>query len=284
MWLDVTAPRANRPTLDHDLTWRTCIAYVSHSPLARGDIITTGGSPRRRHRHEAADSQRWRRSPARHRGGTGRAPLRPSSRVMIHWLSCRLVPASTFEAFTKNGRDWRDRARRHAGSQPFSNGTFMKLIFLQSSPFVRTVRLAAIETRPVDKSRILRRRSSGPAANDRLCAQSRRRKHCGGSSQLAPSIPGFIGIVGYLDELAGGGKTDPDTGPTRWQVRPTIRCCSACLLRCCCCRYEPGVRARLTWGMLERRSCESCWQGMARSTSGRRVFVFTCCRGSAPTS
>ena len=72
-------------------------------------------------------------------------------------------------------------------------------------------------------------------------------------------------IVEYLDELAGGGKLIPASGPTRWKVKSDHSLLQGMLDSMLLCRYEKMVRPRGTAmaGMVGR-SLEPGLEGMAR--------------------
>ena len=92
----------------------------------------------------------------------------------------------------------------------------MKLTFSAASPFARKVRIAAIELGLIDRIEFVPATVVPGQPNDEY-------------SQINPvkKLPALIldngdvildsyVIVEYLDELAGGGKIIPASGPTRW--------------------------------------------------------------------
>jgi glutathione S-transferase len=72
-------------------------------------------------------------------------------------------------------------------------------------------------------------------------------------------------IVEYLDELAGGGKLIPTSGPTRWQVKSDHSILQGMLDSMLLCRYEKMVRPQgLQWQAWSDDHWNRAWQGMAR--------------------
>src|ERR1700710_1443137 len=95
----------------------------------------------------------------------------------------------------------------------------MKLTFSPASPFARKVRIAAIELGLIDRIEFIPATVVPGQPNDEY-------------SQITPvkKLPALIldngdvvldsyVIVEYLDELAGGAKLIPASGPTRWQIK-----------------------------------------------------------------
>src|SRR6201999_3298197 len=95
----------------------------------------------------------------------------------------------------------------------------MKLTFSPASPFARKVRIAAIELGLIDQIEFVPATVAPGQPNEEY-------------SQINPvkKLPALIldngdvvldsyVIVEYLDELAGGGRLIPASGPTRWKVK-----------------------------------------------------------------
>jgi glutathione S-transferase len=152
----------------------------------------------------------------------------------------------------------------------FSKGTQkMKLIFSQSSPFVRRVRIAAIELGLIDKIEFVTTTVAPGQPNDQYMHDVNPLK----------KIPALIldngevildsyVIVEYLDELAGGGKLIPASGPTRWQVKTDHSLLQGMLDSMLLCRYEKMVRPQgLQWQAWTDDHWNRAWQGMARFES-----------------
>ena len=72
-------------------------------------------------------------------------------------------------------------------------------------------------------------------------------------------------IVEYLDELAGGGKLIPASGPTRWKVKSDHSLIQGMLDSMLLCRYEKMVRPQgLQWQAWSDDHWNRAWNGMAR--------------------
>ena len=145
----------------------------------------------------------------------------------------------------------------------------MKLIFSPSSPFVRKVRIAAIELGLIDKIEFVPVTVAPGQPNDQYMHDVNPLK----------KIPALIldngdvildsyVIVEYLDELAGGGKLIPASGPTRWKVKSDHFLLQGMLDSMLLCRYEKAVRPQgLQWQAWSDDHWNRAWQGMARFDS-----------------
>src|SRR6478752_6260120 len=72
-------------------------------------------------------------------------------------------------------------------------------------------------------------------------------------------------IVEYLDELAGGGKLIPASGPERWKVKSDHSLLQGMLDSMLLCRYEGMVRPEpLRWKAWSDDHWNRAWTGMAR--------------------
>jgi glutathione S-transferase len=142
----------------------------------------------------------------------------------------------------------------------------MKLIFSQSSPFVRKVRIAAIELGLIDKIEFAPVTVAPGQPNDQYM-------HDVNPLKKIPAlildngdviIDSYV-IVEYLDELAGGGKLIPASGPTRWKVKSDHHLLQGMLDSMLLCRYEKAVRPQgLQWQAWSDDHWNRTWQGMAR--------------------
>ena len=142
----------------------------------------------------------------------------------------------------------------------------MKLIFSQSSPFVRRVRIAAIELGLIDKIEFVPTTVAPGQPNDQYMHDVNPLK----------KIPALIldngdvildsyVIVEYLDELAGGGKLIPASGPDRWKVKSDHSLLQGMLDSMLLCRYENMVRPKeLKWQAWADDHWNRAWKGMAR--------------------
>jgi glutathione S-transferase len=141
----------------------------------------------------------------------------------------------------------------------------MKLTFSAASPFARKVRIAAIELGLIDKIEFVPTTVVPAQAND-------------GYSKITPlkKLPVLIlddgsvildsyVIVEYLDELAGGGKLIPASGPDRWKVKSDHSLLQGMLDSMLLCRYERMVRPQeLHWKGWADDHWNRAWTGMAR--------------------
>src|SRR3979411_463066 len=93
----------------------------------------------------------------------------------------------------------------------------MKLIFSQSSPFVRKVRISAIELGLIDKIEFVPTVVAPGQANDDYSRITPLKKLPALILDNGDVILDSYVIAEYLDELAGGGKLIPASGPTRWK-------------------------------------------------------------------
>ncbi|MEA2941663.1 MAG: hypothetical protein QOD09_2192 [Bradyrhizobium sp.] len=142
----------------------------------------------------------------------------------------------------------------------------MKLIFSQSSPFVRKVRIAAIELGLIDKIEFMPATVAPGQPNDQYMHEVNPLK----------KIPALIldngdviidsyVIAEYLDELAGGGKLIPTSGPARWKVKSDHSLLQGMLDSMLLCRYEKAVRPQgLQWQAWSDDHWNRAWRGMAR--------------------
>jgi glutathione S-transferase len=140
----------------------------------------------------------------------------------------------------------------------------MKLTFSPASPFARKVRIAAIELGLVDKIEFTSVTVVPGQANDAY-------------SQIYPlkKLPALIldngevivdsyVIVEYLDELAGGGKLIPASGPDKWKVKSHHSLLQGMLDSMLLCRYEKMVRPQgLQWQAWSDDHWNRAWNGMA---------------------
>jgi glutathione S-transferase len=141
----------------------------------------------------------------------------------------------------------------------------MKLAFSQGSPFARKVRIAAIELGLIDKIEFMATTVVPAQPNEEY-------------SRITPlkKLPVLIldngevildsgVIVEYLDQLAGGGKIIPTSGPARWKVLSDHSMLQGMLDSMLLCRYERAVRPEeLRWSGWADDHWNRAWNGMAR--------------------
>src|SRR5438067_9589842 len=95
----------------------------------------------------------------------------------------------------------------------------MKLTFSPASPFARKVRIAAIETGLIDKIEFMPATVAPGTANEEYAKITPLKKLPVLILDNGDVILDSYVIVEYLDELAGGGKLIPTSGPERWKVK-----------------------------------------------------------------
>ena len=141
----------------------------------------------------------------------------------------------------------------------------MKLIFSPSSPFVRKVRIAAIELGLIDKIELMPTTVAPGQANDEYSRITPLKKLPALILDNGDVIVDSYVIVEYLDELAGGGKLIPASGPARWKVRSDHSMVQGMLDSMLLCRYEKMVRPQgLQWQAWNDDHWNRAWQGFAR--------------------
>src|SRR3954449_13167852 len=141
----------------------------------------------------------------------------------------------------------------------------MKLIFSQSSPFVRKVRIAAIELGLIDQIEFLPTTVAPGQPNDDYARITPLKKLPVLILDDGKVILDSYVIAEYLDELAGGGKLIPASGPARWSVKSDHSMLQGMLDSMLLCRYENAVRPEpLRWQAWSDDHWNRVWAGMAR--------------------
>ena len=141
----------------------------------------------------------------------------------------------------------------------------MKLIFSQSSPFVRKVRIAAIELGLIDRIEFLPTTVAPGQPNDDYARITPLKKLPVLVLDNGNVILDSYVIVEYLDELAGGGKLIPASGAIRWKVKSDHSLLQGMLDSMLLCRYEKMVRPQGTqWQAWSDDHWNRAWTGMAR--------------------
>jgi len=147
----------------------------------------------------------------------------------------------------------------------------MKLTYSPASPFARKVRIAAIELGLIDKIEFVPASVTPGQPNDEY------------SRDISPlkKLPVLIldegGVIldsyviaEYLDELAGGGKLIPASGPARWRVKTDHSILQGMLDSMLLCRYEKMVRPKeLHWSAWVDDHWQRAWNGM-KTFEGRQ--------------
>jgi glutathione S-transferase len=141
----------------------------------------------------------------------------------------------------------------------------MKLTFSPASPFARKVRIAAIETGLIDKIEFTTATVAPGQANEEYSKITPLKKLPVLILDNGDVILDSYVIVEYLDELAGGGKLIPASGPERWKVKSDHSLLQGMLDSMLLCRYEGMVRPEpLRWKAWSDDHWNRAWTGMAR--------------------
>ena len=141
----------------------------------------------------------------------------------------------------------------------------MKLTYSPASPFARKVRIAAIELGLIDKIELVPATVAPGTPNDDYQRITPLKKLPVLILKNGDVILDSYVIVEYLDELAGGGKLIPASGPDRWRVKSDHSLLQGMLDSMLLCRYERMVRPQgLQWQGWADDHWNRAWSGMAR--------------------
>jgi glutathione S-transferase len=141
----------------------------------------------------------------------------------------------------------------------------MKLTYSPASPFARKVRIAAIELGLIDRIEFVPTAVAPAKPNDEYALINPLKKLPVLIADNGDVILDSYVIIEYLDELAGGGKLIPASGPTRWKVKSDHSLLQGMLDSMLLCRYERMVRPQgLQWQAWSDDHWNRAWQGMAR--------------------
>src|SRR5213076_314802 len=141
----------------------------------------------------------------------------------------------------------------------------MKLTFSPTSPLARIVRIAAIETGLIDRIEFTPATVAPGQANEEYSKITPLKKLPVLILDNGDVILDSYVIVEYLDELAGGGKLLPASGPARWKVKSDHSMLQGMLDSMLLCRYEKMVRPEpLRWQAWTDDHWNRAWSGMAR--------------------
>jgi glutathione S-transferase len=141
----------------------------------------------------------------------------------------------------------------------------MKLTFSPASPFARKVRIAAIELGLIDRIEFVPTTVAPGTPNDEYSRVTPVKKLPVLILDNGEVILDSYVIVEYLDELAGGGKLIPASGPTRWKVKSDHSLLQGMLDSMLLCRYENMVRPEGSrWKAWSDDHWNRAWMGMAR--------------------
>ncbi|WP_291856730.1 glutathione S-transferase family protein [Bradyrhizobium sp.] len=141
----------------------------------------------------------------------------------------------------------------------------MKLTFSPASPFARKVRIAAIETGLIDRIEFISAAVTPGQPNEEYTKITPLKKLPVLILDNGEVILDSYVIVEYLDELAGGGKLIPVSGPERWRVKSDHSLLQGMLDSMLLCRYENMTRPEpLRWKAWSDDHWNRAWTGMAR--------------------
>jgi glutathione S-transferase len=153
----------------------------------------------------------------------------------------------------------------HDGEKTLKGISKMKLTFSPASPFARKVRIAAIETGLIDKIEFTPAAVIPGQPNEEYSKITPLKKLPVLILDNGDVILDSYVIVEYLDELAGGNKLIPASGPERWRVKSDHSLLQGMLDSMLLCRYEKMVRPEgLRWSDWHKDHWNRAWAGMAR--------------------
>lgn len=141
----------------------------------------------------------------------------------------------------------------------------MKLVFSPTSPFARKVRIAAIELGLIDTIELVPAAFAPGQPNDDYSRDFNPLKKL---PVLILDDGGVIlnsyVIVEYLDEIAGGRKLIPASGPARWKIKTDHSILQGILNSMVLCRYEKVTRPKeFYWQAWADDHWQRAWTGMA---------------------
>jgi glutathione S-transferase len=150
----------------------------------------------------------------------------------------------------------------------FSGVFLVKLTYSPASPFARKVRIAAIELGLIDRIEFVPTTVVPGQPNDEYSKIYPLKKLPVLILDNGDVITDSYVIVEYLDELAGGGKLIPASGPIRWKVKSDHSLLQGMLDSMLLCRYENMVRPEpLRWKAWSDDHWHRAWLGLAHFES-----------------
>jgi glutathione S-transferase len=143
----------------------------------------------------------------------------------------------------------------------------MKLAYSLASPFARKIRIMAMELGLFDKIEFVVPIKAIPVTENEDYARnvSPLRKIPALILDDGSVIVDSYVIAEYLEELAGGGKLIPLSGPAKWQVKTDHSIIQGMLDALLLCRYEKMVRPKeFLWAGWADDQFKRAWDGLAR--------------------
>ena len=142
----------------------------------------------------------------------------------------------------------------------------MKLAYSPTSPFVRKLRICAIELGLIDKIELVPTKASPGTFNEDYSRNvSPLRKLPALTLDDGSTIVDSYVIAEYFDELAGGGKLIPASGAKKWQVKTEHSITQGMLDAMLLCRYEKALRPEeLRWQTWIDDQWDRAWRGLQR--------------------
>jgi glutathione S-transferase len=141
----------------------------------------------------------------------------------------------------------------------------MKLTFSPASPFARKVRIAAIELGLIDRIELVPTTVAPGQRDDEYSRITPLKKLPVLVLDNGEVILDSYVIVEYLDELAGGGKLIPASGPLKWKIKSDHSLLQGMLDSMLLCRYENMTRPEaLRWRSWSDDHWNRAFAGLAR--------------------
>jgi glutathione S-transferase len=150
----------------------------------------------------------------------------------------------------------------------------MKLSFSPASPFARKVRIAAIELGLIDKIEFISAAVVPGQPNDDYMRDVNPLKKLPALilDNGEVIVDSFV-IAEYLDDLAGGGKLLPSSGPEKWRVKSDHSLLQGMLDSMLLCRYEKLVRPKeLFWQGWYDDHWNRAWTALGRFEKSDKVL------------
>jgi len=151
----------------------------------------------------------------------------------------------------------------------------MKLTFSPASPYARKVRIAAIELGLIDRIAFVPTAvQPGKFNEDYSRTISPLRKLPALILDDGSTIVDSFVIAEYLDDLAGGGKLFPASGPDKWKRKTEHSIIQGMLEAMLLCRYEKMLRPEeKRWQVWLDDQWDRAWQGFALFESRPDTFA-----------